>query len=249
MAAEPLLRVAGLSKSCPGGFRLRDISFTLERGATLAIAGRSGSGKTTLARCLARFETPDSGVIRIEGRDIAGVPRAAVQLIFQQPASSFNPRFTAAEVVAEPLIIQRQGNAGERRRRTAEAMAAVGLDPASAGHRALEFSGGERQRLAIARALVAQPRVLILDESLASLDLSVQAQIANLLLDLQHTRGIAYLLIAHDLTLVARMAGEIAILDAGAMVEHSPAADLLANPRHPVTRELVAANRALSGRA
>jgi ABC-type dipeptide/oligopeptide/nickel transport system ATPase subunit len=227
---------------------LRDISFTLDRGRILAVAGCSGSGKTTLARCLARFETPDAGQILLDGRAIETLPRTAVQLIIQQPAASLNPRFTAADVVAEPLVIGRVPRA-LRRDRVAEAMAAVGLNPLSASRHALEFSGGERQRLAIARALVASPQLLILDESLASLDLSVQAQIANLLLDLRERRGITCILVSHDLANAARIADEIAVMDSGAIVEHAPAAQLLAVPVHPAARELVEANLALSGPA
>lgn len=224
---------------------LRHLSLTLDRGRILVIAGCSGSGKTTLARCLARFERPDAGQIVLDGQPIETLPRTAVQLIFQQPAASLNPRFTAADVVAEPLVIGRVPR-GVRRRQVAETISAVGLAPAAASRPALEFSGGERQRLAIARALLAGPRLLILDESLASLDLSVQAQVANLLLDLRARRGITCILISHDLGNAARIADEIAVIDSGAIVEHAPAAQLLAAPVHPAARELVEANLALS---
>ena len=246
MPAEPFLCVAGLTKSFGDRPVLREVSFTLDRARTLAIAGASGSGKTTLARCLACFETPDAGEMLVEGRNLRTLPRGAVQLIFQQPAASLNPRFTAAEIVGEPLAIQRRGAREERRRRVLAAMESVGLDPAAANQPALAFSGGERQRLAIARALTVEPRLLILDESLASLDLSIQAQIANLLLDLQERCRMAYILISHDLAAVARIAHEIAVMDGGAIVERAAAAELLAHPRHPATRALVEANLALS---
>jgi ABC-type microcin C transport system duplicated ATPase subunit YejF len=188
----------------------------------------------------------DSGIVTIEGSPAASVPRTAIQLIPQQPAASLNPRFTAGEVVAEPLVIQKQGTREERSRAADNALQSVGLDPADRDKPALEFSGGERQRLAIARAIVAQPKVLILDESLSSLDLSIQAQVANLLLDLQAKLGIAYILISHDLLVVSRIAAEIVVMDGGELVERGTAAELLARPRCQVTRELVSASLALS---
>jgi ABC-type dipeptide/oligopeptide/nickel transport system ATPase subunit len=211
MSAEPFLRIHGLSRSG----RIHDVSFDLEKGCTLGLIGASGSGKTTLARCLAGFDAADRGQILLEGRP--EWPRHEVQLIFQQPAASLNPRFTAEEIVVEPLVIQRRGSTAWRRSRARELMATVGLDPAAARSRALEFSGGERQRLAIARALALEPKLLILDESLAGLDLSVQAQIANLLLDLQERQGLTYILISHDLALVGRIASEIKVMDRGAI--------------------------------
>lgn len=250
MPSEPLLRVTGLSKTLAGRPILHDVCFMLDRARTLAITGASGSGKTTLARCLARFELPDSGEIFLDGHDLRSLPRSAVQLILQQPAASLNPRFTAAEIVAEPLVIQNCGTLRDRGQvieaRVLAAMESVGLDPAAASRRAMAFSGGERQRLAIARALAVEPKLLILDESLASLDLSIQAQIVNLLLELQERRGLAYILISHDLAAVARIADEIAVMESGAIVEHAATAELLARPRHPAARALVEANRALS---
>jgi ABC-type glutathione transport system ATPase component len=240
------LAIEGLSKSFQGRPVLRDVSLTLEPARILAIVGASGSGKTTLARCLARFETPDAGEIRIDGRDLRMLPRTAVQLIFQQPAASLNPRFTAAEIVAEPLAIQNRIPRSDHFGMVHSAMSAVGLDPAASGRSALSFSGGERQRLAIARTLIVEPKLLILDESFASLDLSIQAQIADLLLDLRR-RGLACILISHDLTAVSRIADSIAVIDNGEIVEHATAAELLANPRHPASRNLVNANLVLSG--
>jgi peptide/nickel transport system ATP-binding protein len=246
MPAEPFLRVTALRKTYGARTVLDNVSLTLERDRTLAVVGPSGSGKTTLARCLARFETPDSGEIALEGRDLRTLPRSAIQLILQQPAASLNPRFTAGQIVAEPLVIRKQGTRQDRSRRAREAMQSVGIDPAASGKPALAFSGGERQRLAIARALALEPKLLILDESLGSLDLSIQAQIANLLLDLQQRLGIAYILISHDLTTVAPIADEIAVMDAGGIVEQGRAAELLASPQYAVTRRLVDANLALS---
>jgi ABC-type dipeptide/oligopeptide/nickel transport system ATPase subunit len=253
MAADPFLSVRGLGKSFAGHAAIQDVTFSLERGHTLGVVGPSGSGKSTLARCLAFFEAPDSGEIWLDGRNLCGLNRreraamrADIQLIFQEPASSLNPRFTAAEIVMEPLLIRGIGTAKTRRLRASELMETVGL-PRQAGQTpALEFSGGERQRLAIARALALEPKLLILDESFAGLDLSVQAQVTGLLLDVQERRGLTYILIAHDLALVWRLAGEIAVMDQGSIVEHAGVADLVARPKHPLTRELLDAALALS---
>jgi ABC-type glutathione transport system ATPase component len=253
MAVDPFLRVRGLGKSFAGRPAIQDVTFSLERGRTLGLVGPSGSGKSTLARCLALFETPTSGEIRLDGRNLCGLNRrertamrADIQLIFQEPASSLNPRFTAAQIVTEPLLIRGIGTRKTQRQRASELMETVGLPGQAVETPALEFSGGERQRLAIARALALEPKLLILDESFAGLDLSVQAQVTSLLLDLQARRGLTYILIAHDLALVWRLAGEIAVMDQGSIVEHAGVADLLARPQHPRTRELLDAARALS---
>jgi len=244
MGADALLSVRGLA----GGV-VHDVDLELARGRTLGLVGPSGSGKSTLARMIALVERPASGGIRIGGRNLWTLDRrerrrarAEVQLIFQEPASSLNPRFTAEEIVGEPLRI----SGADTGMSVSAALEAVGLPANCLRRRALDFSGGERQRLAIARALTLQPKLLILDESLSGLDLSVEAQIANLLLDLQQQHGLTYILIAHDLALVAQIADEIAVMDAGAVVEHASTAELLAAPRHPRTRELLEAGRALS---
>jgi peptide/nickel transport system ATP-binding protein len=255
MPAEPLLRVRELSKTYfhhrwpaaprPAMVALAGVSFTLERGRTLAIVGASGSGKSTLARCLTQFETPTGGEILFEGSPLSPHRRLDIQLIFQQPAASLNPRFTAAEIVEEPLVIQR-ADAG-RRERAALALELTGISRAALGKRAHEFSGGERQRLAIARALVAEPKVLILDESFNGLDVTLAAQIAALLTDLQQRLGVAYIFISHDLTLVAGLADEIAVMDRGTIVEQGPTPTLMSQPRHAQTRTLIAASVALEG--
>jgi ABC-type glutathione transport system ATPase component len=259
MPADPLLRVRDLSKTYfrrrwPGPSRpamaaLAGISFTLDRARTLAVIGASGSGKSTLARCLTQFETPTGGQILFEGRALSPLRRLDIQLIFQQPAATLNPRFTAAEIVEEPLVIQRRGTGPERRERAASALALTGIARAALGKRAHEFSGGERQRLAIARAIVAEPKLLILDESFNGLDPSLAAQIAALLASLQERLGIAYILISHDLTLAAGLADEIAVMERGAIIEHAPTATLMSQPRHAHTRELIAAALALEGGA
>jgi peptide/nickel transport system ATP-binding protein len=245
MAVDPFLSVRGLSKSFAGRPAIQNVTFSLERGHTLGLVGPSGAGKSTLARCLAFFETPTSGEIWLDGRSAVAM-RADIQLIFQEPASSLNPRFTAAQIVTEPLLIRRIGTAKTRRLRASELMETVGLPRHALQTPALEFSGGERQRLAIARALALEPKLLILDESFAGLDLSVQAQVTSLLLDLQERRGLTYILIAHDLALVWRMAGEIAVMDQGSIVEHAAVAGLLARPQHPLTKAMLDAARALS---
>jgi ABC-type dipeptide/oligopeptide/nickel transport system ATPase subunit len=240
MGEAPVLLVRSLCRQFGGRHgkvALRDVSFELARGRFLAVVGPSGSGKSTLARCIAGFEAPSSGSIRLNG---------TVQLILQQPAASLNPRFTAFDVVTEPLRIQGCRDRRLLADRAAASLRLVGLLTAALPSRAYRLSGGERQRLAIARALVTEPSLLILDESFAGLDLSVQAQVAALLLDLQKERGLSAILISHDLGFAGRLAGEIAVMDGGAIVEHRPAAELLAGPGHPRTRELLAAAAALS---
>jgi ABC-type glutathione transport system ATPase component len=259
MSTEPLLRVRDLSKTYyrrrwlapprPATSALAGVSFSLDRARTLAVVGASGSGKSTLARCLTQFETPSGGEIFFEGRRLSPQRRLDIQLIFQQPAASLNPRFTAAEVVEEPLVIQHRGTPAERRERAACALELTGIARASLGKRAHEFSGGERQRLAIARALVVEPKLLILDESFNGLDASLAAQVAALLSDLQQRLGIAYILISHDLMLVAGLAHEIAVMEHGTIVEHGLAATLMSQPRHPHTQQLLAAALALEGGA
>lgn len=255
MDTTPILEVRGLSKTFrtrsgwggPGPAHpvLRDIGFELEKGRTLAMVGPSGAGKTTLGRCLAGFQTADSGYIRIEGRDIRSLPRGSVQFIFQQPAASLNPRFKAWEIVSEPLLIRRWGTARQMRQKACELMEAVGLAASHADKLSREFSGGEQQRLAIARALALEPALLILDEPFSSLDLSLQVEIAMLLERLRASRGLTYILISHDLELVSRLADEVVVMLDGVIVERGSTASLMQDPSHPVTRKLVDACRFL----
>jgi len=251
--ADALLRVCDLTKAYGPRFAFRGVSFRLDRGRTLGLVGPSGSGKSTLARCLTLFEQPDRGEVWFEGQNLWSLGqrdrrrmRAEIQIIFQEPASSLNPRFTAAEVVAEPLVIQQRGNPRERQERAVQMMETVGLRPEHAGKRAHEFSGGERQRLAIARALVLEPKLLILDESFAGLDLVLQNQICGLLKQLRQTLGLTMILITHDLSLGAELAEAIAVMENGIIVEQAPTAELLAHPRHERTRQLVDATIALA---
>ena len=250
MPAEPLLVVENLSKTYSrrlwwggselGTQALREVSFNLDAGRTLAVVGPSGSGKSTLARCVAGLEESTGGEIRFQGR------RTEIQLIFQQPAASLNPRFTAAQVVEEPLVILGRGTKAERREMACYALEQVGLAAADLERPSHRFSGGEKQRLAIARALVVRPKVLILDESLTGLDVELQAQIAGLLREVQDRIGIAYVLITHDLAMAATLADEIAVLDGGRIIEQASAGELFAAPRHAVTRELVSTTKALA---
>ena len=254
MPSEPLLEVRALSKRFRHSARpaLVNIGLSLNRGGTLGLVGPSGSGKSTLARCLAMFEEPDSGEILFEGRNLAHVSgrerarlRPAIQIVFQQPAAALNPRFTAQEIIAEPLLIQRQA-APLVCRRAAEAMEQIGLPPAAASRPVLSFSGGERQRLALARALALEPKLLILDESFAGLDLSLRAQMVDLLTVARQRLGTAYILIAHDLRLVARFADDLAVMEDGAIVESGATAEVMAHPRHPRTIALREAAARLS---
>jgi len=242
VTVEPLLAVRELRKTYGKAVALSGVSFTLHSAGTLGLVGSSGSGKSTLARCLAGFESPTSGEIRFAGS------RYEAQLIFQQPAASLNPRFTAAEIVEEPLLIQRRGTPAERRERSAAALELVGIARSALDKRAHQFSGGERQRLAIARSLVLEPRLLILDESFNGLDPSLTAQISALLVELQQRLALTYILISHDLELVRGLATEIAVMEHGCLVEHAPTAVLMSAPQHPRTRELIAATLALSAR-
>ncbi|MGA7079424.1 MAG: dipeptide/oligopeptide/nickel ABC transporter ATP-binding protein [Terriglobales bacterium] len=234
-----------------------NVDFEIPRGQTLALVGDSGSGKSTVARCVTRLEKPDAGHILIQGTDIARFDsrglapfRSGIQMVFQDAVTAMNPGFSALEVVEEPLLINAE--AGENRRRNRQnrrdlacgLMMEVGLSPDWIDRSILHFSGGQRQRLALARALALRPQLLVLDEALSGLDLSTQAQIANLLLDLQATHSLTYLLISHDLALVARLADEIGVMSAGKMVEIGPAQQITSSPNHAATKKLLASAKA-----
>ena len=251
-SSAPLLRLRGLTKVYGKCTALRDVNLQLDRGRILGLVGPSGSGKSTLARCVTFFEEPTAGEVWFEDRNLWSLDRdqrrrtrAEIQIIFQEPAASLNPRFTAAEIVAEPLLIQNRGNRQERWERAVAVLETVGLARASAGKRAHEFSGGQRQRLAIARALVLQPKLLILDESFSGLDQALETQICGLLQELQQRHGLAMILITHDLSLAAGLAGEIAVMENGAIVEQAAVAELYARPRHARTQALLEATLAL----
>lgn len=254
---QPLLRVRGLSKRYvrrTGGAvdALGGVDLTLAPGGTLALVGQSGSGKSTLARCVARLEEPTAGEVWFEGVDLLRLGaralrpfRERLQLVLQDSAAALDPGLTALEIVSEPLEVARRGGRRERRARARELMETVGLPAAVSDRRPLALSGGQRQRLSIARALALAPRLLILDEPFAGLDASVQAQVAVLLEDLRRRHGLAYLYVSHDLPLMAALAGDVAVLFEGRVVEQGPAASVFADPRHPHTRALAAAAAAL----
>lgn len=253
----PLLEVENLVKTYSGrrlaGPReevraLYGVSFSVSGGTTLAIVGESGSGKSTLALCLACLERPTSGSIRFEERDISKFGekdlrtiRQNIQLIFQDPAGSFNPRWKVLEVLTEPLALQGNLSRDEMRARAHVLLDQVGLSSSMQGKLPSKLSGGQRQRLAIARALMLRPKLLILDEALSALDCSVQAQIANLLVELQSSLGMTYLFITHDLAMAAHLADEIAVMSKGRIVEQGPPDKVLKQPHTEVTRELLAA--------
>jgi len=254
-----LLRITALSKHFPirtgffgretGRVRAVDgVSLAVPRGRTVALVGESGSGKTTLGRCVVRLVEPTSGSIRFDGRDVLALgardmraARREMQIVFQDPTASLNPRMSVAALVAEPLIIHRLGKGPERRERVIEMVRTVGLDPSMLDRRPHEFSGGQRQRIAIARALVLQPRFVVADEPVSALDASVQAQIVNLMVDLQEKFGLAYLFIAHDLRLVRHISDRTAVMYLGHIVEEADTAALFDSPKHPYTQALLAA--------
>ncbi len=222
------------------------VSFALEPGQTLAVVGESGCGKSTLARMVALLDTPSEGRVVIDGADPAAI-RRAVQMVFQDPYGSLNPRQTAGAALEEPLEIAGEGRAARR----AAAMAmleSVGLRPDQFGRYPHQFSGGQRQRIAIGRALMLRPRVVVADEPVSALDVSVRAQVLNLLLDLQDRFGLAYLLISHDLSVVRHVADEVAVMYLGRIVEQAPRAVLFARPLHPYTRALLAATPGMAPR-
>jgi ABC-type dipeptide/oligopeptide/nickel transport system ATPase subunit len=213
---------------------LDSVSLAIPRATTLALTGPSGSGKSTLGRCIARLEEPTSGQVWFDGHNISALDgrrllpfRRQIQFIFQDASTALNPRFSAAELVEEPLAIC-GWNAQDRRRRALELMEQVQLSPSWAHRRPAEFSGGQRQRLAIARALTLDPKLLILDEALSGVDVSIQAQLINLLQNLQDTSGLTYLFISHDLTLAGYFADQVAIMNKGRIVELCAAANVYA---------------------
>jgi len=224
------------------------VSFDVAAGQTVAIVGESGCGKSTVARLVLRLIEPTRGEVRLDGRDLLALSpgelraaRGRLQIVFQDPYGSLNPRLTVGDMLAEPLMLHETVPKPARRARVAELLALVGLRPESAQRYPHEFSGGQRQRLAIARALAAEPRVIVCDEPVSALDVSIQAQILNLLADLQRRFGLAFVFISHDLAVVRQIADQVAVMYLGRFVETGPAANLFERPRHPYTRALLAA--------
>ncbi len=227
---------------------LQGVSISIGGGSTMALVGESGSGKSTLAFCIACLERPTSGRIIFNGNEITAFDekqllevRPQIQVVFQDPARSLNPRFSALEIVSEPLVVQGRLVKREREKKARVLLAQAGIPQEKALQRAEEFSGGQRQRLAIARALALEPKLLILDEALSALDCSVQAQIANLLLELQSSLGLTYLFITHDFAMAGHLADEIAVMEQGKIVELGAADKVLRAPEQEITRRLIAA--------
>jgi oligopeptide transport system ATP-binding protein len=242
------VRNAGVFRKGTRVAAVDDVSFSIEEGETFGLVGESGSGKTTTGRCLLRLIEPTSGAVRFRGDDVLALSssglraaRRQMQIVFQDPYSSLNPRMRAREIVEEPLIIHRLGNRPARRERVAELFGLVGLDPVHFERYPHEFSGGQRQRIGLARALALNPSFVILDEPVSALDVSVQAQVVNLLMDLQQRLSLTYLFIAHDLRLVEHICSRMAVMYLGKIVEMGTAASLFAAPQHPYTRALLSA--------
>jgi len=255
-SGEPLLEARDLHVSFPvrsaafGRRRLQavaGVSLALGRGETLGLVGESGCGKTTLGRALLRLVAPSAGSVLFHGREVTARPRKAllgfrrsVQMIFQDPLASLDPRMRAGPIVEEGLIVHRMGCRRERRERVAGLLSRVGLRPEDAGRYPHEFSGGQRQRIGIARALATSPALIVADEPVSALDVSIQAQILNLLLDLQRSLGLAYLFISHDLRVVEQVSDRVAVMYLGRIVETASRARLFQQPSHPYTRALLA---------
>ena len=257
--APPLLQVTDLVRHYdlpreklfgppPSVKALNGVSFRVEAGRSLGIVGESGSGKSTIARLVMALDAPTSGSVKLLGRDLHTLPKAELrtarrdfQMVFQDPYGSLDPRQTVARIVAEPLEALAEASRKEQRERAAESLAAVGLRTTDMDKYPHEFSGGQRQRIAIARALITRPKLIVADEPVSALDVSVQAQVLNLMQDLQQQFGISYLLISHDLAVVNHLCDEVCVLHRGVVVERGTPRHLFTRAEHPYTQTLLAA--------
>jgi len=259
MSAPALLEVRQLGRrfdlprstpwARPEGLQaLADVSLRLEAGRSLGVVGESGSGKSTLARLVMALDRPSAGQVLFKGQDIHALSaaplralRADFQMVFQDPYGSLDPRQTVAQIVSEPLQVQRRHSRAELREQVQQALAEVGLRSGDLDKYPHEFSGGQRQRIAIARALITRPALIVADEPVSALDVSVQAQVLNLMMDLQERHGLSYLFVSHDLAVVQVMCDDVLVLQSGCVVEQGPAHQVLRSPRHPYTQTLLAA--------
>src|SRR5262245_27664378 len=251
--AEPILELDNVTRHYPAGRRnvvraVDGVNLSLRQGETLALVGESGCGKSTLARLALRLEPATSGRVRLQGEDVTDVGtrgfrdrRRLIQMIFQDPYASLDPRMTAEAIVREPLDNYRLGADAERRERARELLRRVGLNAEHCGRYPHELSGGQRQRLGIARALALAPKIIVADEPVSALDVSIRAQVLNLLDDLQREFGLTLLFVSHDIGIVAHVSDRIAVMYLGRIVELGDTAEILARPRHPYTRALLAA--------